>query len=81
MVTMSRKTSTETPAVLVGRRIRAKRLELGLSQVELAARARMTVGKLSELENGRSGSRGPTLARLYQIAGALRIPPASLLAT
>jgi transcriptional regulator with XRE-family HTH domain len=78
---MSPKTTPATPAQKLGSRIRERRLELGLSQLELAERARprLTVAKVSELENGRSGIRGPTLSRLYQVAGALRCKPAALL--
>jgi transcriptional regulator with XRE-family HTH domain len=69
----------KTPAVLVGERIRARREALGLSQAELAARAGIDISTFSKLENGRSGDRGPTLSRLYQVARALRIPAADLI--
>jgi transcriptional regulator with XRE-family HTH domain len=66
-------------AVLFGRRVREVRHERGLSQTTLATKAAMTVGKLSELENARSGSRGPTLARVEQVAKALGVAPSQLL--
>ncbi len=69
----------KTPAEVVGERIRERREALGLSQADLAARARIDIGTLSKLENGRSGARGPTLARLYQVAAALRVQPGELL--
>jgi transcriptional regulator with XRE-family HTH domain len=69
----------KTPAEVVGERIRERRESLGLSQAELAARAHIDIGTYSKLENGRSGTRGPTLARLYQVAKALGVAPADLL--
>jgi transcriptional regulator with XRE-family HTH domain len=78
---MARRNPKGTHAEQLGRRIRERRLELGLSQSDVATRAGISVGKISELENGRSGSRGPTLARLYQVAGALNTPISELLIT
>lgn len=61
----------------VGDRLRAVRHERGLSLGALAAAAGIGKGSLSELENG---TRNPTLATLYALAGALGVPLASLLA-
>jgi transcriptional regulator with XRE-family HTH domain len=64
-------------AALVGERVRAARQARGLSLGALAEAAKIGKGSLSELENG---TRNPTLATLYALAGALRVPLATLLA-
>lgn len=55
----------------VGRRLRALRTERGLSLSELARRAGLGKGTLSELETGR---RNPTLDTLFAVTSALRLP-------
>jgi ribosome-binding protein aMBF1 (putative translation factor) len=55
-------------AYLIGRAVRERRLALGLSQVELAARAGMTQPALSRLE---AGGVIPTIPLLDRIAIAL----------
>ena len=55
----------------VGRRLRALRAERGLSLSELARRAGLGKGTLSELETGR---RNPTLDTLFAVTSALRLP-------
>lgn len=55
-------------AFLIGQAIRERRLTLGLSQVELAARASMTQPALSRLEAGRVI---PTIPLLERISAAL----------
>lgn len=55
-------------AFLIGRAIRERRLALGLSQVELAARAGMTQPALSRLE---AGGVVPTIPLLERISVAL----------
>ena len=55
-------------AYLIGRAVRDRRLTLGLSQVELAARAGMTQPALSRLE---AGGVIPTIPRLDRISIAL----------
>jgi transcriptional regulator with XRE-family HTH domain len=62
---------------LVGERLRAARRERGLSVGGLAEAAGVGKGSLSEIENG---GRNPTLSTLYSLAGALRMPLATLLA-
>lgn len=62
---------------LVGERVRAVRRERGWSLGRLAETAGIGKGSLSEIENG---SRNPTLATLYALAGALAVPLGSLLA-
>ncbi len=69
-----------TIAVRFGQRVKERREALGLTQVQVAARIGMTPAKLSQLENGRSGSRGPTLERLREVAEALGVPLSKLLA-
>jgi ribosome-binding protein aMBF1 (putative translation factor) len=55
-------------AFLIGQTIRERRLALGLSQVELAARAGMTQPALSRLE---AGGVVPTIPLLERISMAL----------
>ncbi len=74
-----KKVRTKTPAELLGENVRRRREEMGLSQDELAARAKMDLANLSRVENGRSGSRGPTLTSITQLASALDLAPAELL--
>ena len=55
-------------AFLIGQAVRDRRLALGLSQTELAARAGMTQPALSRLE---AGGVVPTIPLLDRISGAL----------
>lgn len=55
----------------VGQRLRALRVERGLSLSELARRAGLGKGTLSELE---SGQRNPTLDTLFALTRALSLP-------
>jgi ribosome-binding protein aMBF1 (putative translation factor) len=55
-------------AFLIGQAVRERRLALGLSQIELAARAEMTQPALSRLESGGSV---PTIPVLERISAAL----------
>src|SRR5215471_4260278 len=55
-------------AFLIGQAVRERRLALGLSQVELAARAGMTQPALSRLE---AGGVVPTISLLERISAAL----------
>lgn len=61
----------------LGRRIRALRLERGLSLVEVAQRAGLSVGALSQIERGLSSLR---VKALWPLAGALEIEPHRLIA-
>jgi transcriptional regulator with XRE-family HTH domain len=61
-------TSEAERAFLIGLAVRERRLALGLSQVELAARARMTQPALSRLE---AGGVVPTIPLLDRISAAL----------
>jgi XRE family transcriptional regulator, regulator of sulfur utilization len=60
----------------VGARITTLRADRGLSLSELARRAGIGKGSLSELE---AGQRNPTLDTLYAIAGQLGVPLTALL--
>ncbi|AZG46125.1 helix-turn-helix domain-containing protein [Gordonia insulae] len=60
----------------VGNRIAAIRADRGFSLSELARRARIGKGSLSEIE---SGQRNPTLDTLYAVAGPLGVPLTALL--
>lgn len=69
-------TGTSLPAV-VGERLRTTRRTRGISIGALASAAGVGKGSLSEIENG---TRNPTLATLYALAGALGVPMSALLA-
>ncbi|MHB1088791.1 MAG: helix-turn-helix domain-containing protein [Acidimicrobiales bacterium] len=52
----------------LGESVRALRIDRRLTQVELAARANVSVGALKNLENGR-GSNTTTLVRVVHVLG------------
>src|SRR3990170_696431 len=54
-----------------GQRLRLARKRMGLTQVQLAARAGVNQGFLSELERGR---RGASVSTVRALAGALGLP-------
>jgi len=56
---------------VVGDNLKAARMQHGLSLSEVARRAGIGKGTLSELESGR---RNPTLETLYALAGVLDVP-------
>jgi transcriptional regulator with XRE-family HTH domain len=60
----------------LGRNVRAIRIEIGISQEELAFRAGLKRSYLSDLERG---TRNPTVRALGRIADALEVPPSRLL--
>ncbi len=60
----------------VGQRIRYYRLRLGLNQMQLARRANVNQGFLSEIERGK---RKPSPSSLHAIAVALDVAPAVLI--
>ncbi|GAA3717513.1 helix-turn-helix domain-containing protein [Gordonia hankookensis] len=68
--------SVEHRRQAVGNRIAALRADRGLSLSELARRAGIGKGSLSEIE---SGQRNPTLDTLYAVAGPLGVPLTALL--
>ncbi|ORB54522.1 MULTISPECIES: helix-turn-helix domain-containing protein [Mycobacteroides] len=61
----------------VGRRIRACRMDQGLTQEELALRSGVTRNVLIDVEHGR---RGLLYERLFDIADALQVPVSVLVA-
>jgi len=63
------------PGASLGQRLRFHRHRLGLRQAELAGRARINQGYLSEIERDR---RRPSPATLRALAGALDVPVAVL---
>jgi transcriptional regulator with XRE-family HTH domain len=62
----------------LGRRVRALREKLGLSQEQLAERAQLHWTYVSEIERGR---RNPSLNILGRLARALDVPLSKLLNT
>lgn len=62
--------------VIVGRRIRALRLEKNLSLTELAARTGISVGALSQIERGLSSLR---VKVIWPLAAALSVEPSALI--
>jgi XRE family aerobic/anaerobic benzoate catabolism transcriptional regulator len=60
----------------IGNRVRARRVELGLTQRELADAASLSVRFLAQLEKGEGNI---SLARFAELAGALRVELAELL--
>ena len=52
----------------IGDKIKAERLRLGFKQIELARKANISVGFLSDMENGRTN---PSIKSLVKIAEAL----------
>jgi transcriptional regulator with XRE-family HTH domain len=63
--------------VRVGRRVRALRLERSLSLADLAARAGVSIGALSQIERGMSSLR---VRVIWPLAAALGIEPSALIA-
>ena len=63
--------------VLVGRRVRALRLERRLSLAELAGKAGISIGALSQIERGMSSLR---VRVIWPLAAALDIEPSALMA-
>lgn len=56
----------------LGQAIRARRLERGLTLVDLAAKVQLSQPFLSQIENGRAR---PSMMSLYRVAGALDTTP------
>jgi transcriptional regulator with XRE-family HTH domain len=62
--------------VLVGRRVRALRLERGLSLSDLAGRTGISIGALSQIERGLSSLR---VKVIWPLAAALGVEPSALI--
>ena len=56
---------------VVGRRVRERRTDLGLTMEQLADEAGMSIGMLSKIENGQTS---PSFATLTALAHAARVP-------
>jgi transcriptional regulator with XRE-family HTH domain len=67
----------EERAIAIGRRVRRLRQERGISLTELARKAGIGKATLSGIE---TGTRNPSLEKLYAVAGQLGVPLAALLA-
>jgi|SRR5215217_3109413 len=67
---MPRTTTNGLASQVIGEAIRRIRLEVGLTQGQLAERMQTTVPYVSALENGRSN---PTIGQIWAIADALRV--------
>ena len=61
---------------LVGRNVRAARVERGMTQERLAEVSGFSQQYISDLERGR---RNPTIVSLYELAQALAVTPIELL--
>ena len=61
---------------LVGRNVRAARVERGMTQERLAEVSGFSQQYISDLERGR---RNPTIVSLYELAQALSVTPIELL--
>lgn len=66
-------------AMHIGARIRSLRLERGLTLPQLAEKAEVSIGLLSQLENSEEGVANPSLQTLRKIATALGVTIADLL--
>jgi transcriptional regulator with XRE-family HTH domain len=65
------------PSVSVGRVLKGLREDRGLSQRELAAKAKVTGAYVAMLETGKK--KNPSLAILRRLAQALNVPATELL--
>ena len=62
----------------IGKTVRARRTELGLTTTKLANMVKISQAQISRLENGQQGFRSGTLVK---IAKALKVPPFRLFMT
>src|SRR6266705_2820571 len=69
--------SRDRDAERLGRAIQLRRVELGLKRPQLAIRAELSYPYLSEIENG---MKNPSPKALRQLAAALELSPAELIA-
>ncbi len=60
----------------LGKNLRAARLDLGLSQEEIAERSGVPQGEVSRIERG---ERDPRVSTLLQLAKAIGVSPGQLL--
>ena len=69
-------TEIDHPDVLVGRRVRALRLARRMSLADLAAKASISIGALSQIERGMSSLR---VRVIWPLAAALDVDPTALI--
>ncbi len=62
----------------MGANVRTLREALGLSQEQLARKAKMQAPDVSRIESGQYGERGWGLMRVFRLARALKVEPARL---
>ena len=67
---------TDDADVSVGRRVRALRLERGLSLAELANKAGISIGALSQIERGMTSLR---VKVIWPLSAALEVEPSALI--
>jgi len=67
--------TTSDASVLFGSRVRARRVELGISQEDAAVLAEMHVSNYGKVERGMAN---PSLHTILRIATALNVDPATL---
>ncbi|MHB1173388.1 MAG: helix-turn-helix domain-containing protein [Lacisediminihabitans sp.] len=63
-------------AQVLGKRVREYRLQLGLSQEDIADLAEMHVTNLGKIERGQAN---PSLTTIIRVAGVLGVDPAELI--
>jgi transcriptional regulator with XRE-family HTH domain len=68
-------TIKDSTTMRVGRTVKARREQLGLSARALAMRSGISSSMISDIERG---AKSPTIATLSMLAGALRVPLADL---
>lgn len=68
----------EQLARIVAGNVRRRRLELALTQMELAARTGIPQTNISDIEQGK---RSPNLVTVAKLADGLSIPPSQLLSS
>ena len=61
---------------IIGENIKRRRIELRMTQIELAERMGITQGALSDIENGK---RSPLLKTIADFSETLEVPPSYLL--
>jgi len=61
---------------IIGKNIKRRRIELRMTQSELAERMGITQGALSDIENGK---RSPLLKTIADFSETLEVPPSYLL--
>lgn len=72
---MARSTTTDPDAIAFGTRVRARRIELGLTQEQLAEKCGLHFTYVSSVERG---ERNVTLRTIVRLATALGTSPAQL---